>query len=176
MIITIIVAASQNGVIGRNNRLPWHLPADLKRFKQITVGHHIIMGRNTFESIGRPLPKRVNIVVTRQPDYQAHGCVVAHSLQEALEYARRAGETECFIIGGGDLIQAALVWADRILLTRVFHDFEGDTFLPQINEEDWELISEERHLPDAHNPYAYAFFEYRLAHAGAKSARPSKES
>ncbi|MCS6916960.1 MAG: dihydrofolate reductase [Chitinophagales bacterium] len=165
MRITIIVAAAQNGVIGRNNRLPWHLPADLKRFKQITLGHPIIMGRNTYESIGRPLPGRINLVVTRQQDYEAPGCIVVHSLQEALEYAQRSGATECFVIGGGDLIQAALVWADRILLTRIYHDFDGDTFLPQLNDDDWKLVSEEKHPPDAKNPYAYAFLEYKLTSA-----------
>lgn len=162
MTITIIVAASQNGVIGRNNQLPWHLPADLKRFKAITTGHHIIMGRNTYESLGRPLPNRVNIVVTRQQDYHAPGCVIVHSLADALQVARTAGETECFVIGGGDLIQAAMVWADRILLTRIFHDFEGDTFLPAINQEDWKLVHQERYMPDEKNRYPYAFLEYRL--------------
>ncbi len=170
MIISIVVAASQNDVIGRQKKLPWHLPADLKHFKRLTTGHHVIMGRNTYESIGRPLPNRVNIIVTRQRDYAAPGCRIAINLQEAFDMAKQAGETECFVIGGGDLIGQAIVWADRIYLTRIFHDFIGDTFLPQINPDDWKITKETHFPPDDKNPFPYAFIEYQIT----KSADPSE--
>src|ERR1044071_6793485 len=104
MIISILVAVSQNHVIGKDNKLPWHLPADLKYFKQTTIGHHIIMGRATYESIGRALPGRSNIVVTRQEDYEAAGCIVVSDIKKAFDYCRNQNETECFVIGGGDII------------------------------------------------------------------------
>jgi dihydrofolate reductase len=161
MTISIIVAVSQNNVIGKENKLPWHLPADLKYFRKITLGHHIIMGRTTFETIGRELPGRTNVIVTRQEYYAAEGCVVAGDLRSAIDYCRDQGETECFIIGGGDIIRQALVWADKIYMTRIFHQFEGDTFFPDLNEDDWKLLSEERHMPDEKNHYSFAFRVYQ---------------
>jgi len=163
MIISILVAVSQNRVIGKENKIPWHLPADLKYFKQLTMNHHIIMGRATYESIGRPLPGRTNVVITRQEDYSAQGCVIMSDIRAAFEYCRQRGETECFIIGGGDIIRQTLVWADKVYMTLVFHDFEGDTFLPELNSDDWKMMSEDRHLPDEKNHYAYAFRVYELA-------------
>lgn len=163
MIISFIVAVSQNHVIGKDNKMPWHLPADMQYFKRLTTGHHIIMGRGTYESLGRPLPGRTNIIVTRQQQYQAPGCVVVGDLKTAFDYAKEKNETEAFVIGGGDIFKQSLVWADRIYLTKVFHNFEGDTFFSELNADDWKMVSEERHLPDEKNRYAYAFQQYELA-------------
>ncbi|MFI5135388.1 MAG: dihydrofolate reductase [Chitinophagales bacterium] len=163
MIISILVAVSQNNVIGRENKIPWHLPADMKYFKQLTMNHHIIMGRATYESIGRPLPGRVNVVVTRQENYSAPDCVVVSDIRSAFDYCIQHGETECFVIGGGDIIRQSLVWADKVYMTAIFHDFEGDTFFPELNPDDWKLVSEERHLPDEKNHYAFAFRIYGLS-------------
>lgn len=157
MKISIIVAVSQNNVIGINNKLPWHLPADMKYFKNITTGHPVIMGRTTFESLGKALPHRKNIVITRQENYEAPECTVVNNLKSAFEVAEKENNAECFVIGGADIIRQAIVWADKIYLTRISHEFDGDTFLPPLNEDDWYMVSEERHLPDEKNRYAYAF-------------------
>jgi len=133
VIISIIAAIASNGVIGRNGGLPWHLPADLRRFREITAGHAVIMGRKTFESIGRPLPDRVNIVVSRQAGYGAAGIVVAGSLQAALALA--TGEDEVFICGGGEIYQQALPLADRIYLTVLDQPFDGAVFFPEIPQD-----------------------------------------
>ncbi|RZA04168.1 MAG: dihydrofolate reductase [Proteobacteria bacterium] len=134
--LSMIVAMSDNRVIGIENRLPWNIPEDLKRFKKITSGHPIVMGRKTFESIGRPLPNRTNIVVTRNKDYRAEGVAVCGSLGEALEWAARAaGSEEIFVIGGGELFKEALPKADRIYLTEVKWPYEGDAFFPEFDEE-----------------------------------------
>ncbi|MCY7410643.1 MAG: dihydrofolate reductase [Chitinophagales bacterium] len=162
MKISIIVAVSQNNVIGINNKLPWHLPADMKYFKQVTMGHAVIMGRATYESLGKALPGRSNIVVTRQENYPAEDCVVVNNLKSAFEEAVKTEDTECFVIGGADIIQQALVWTDKIYMTRIFHNYEGDTFLKPLNEDDWKLTSEERHLPDEKNRVAYAFQIFEL--------------
>jgi dihydrofolate reductase len=162
MTISIVVAVSQNNVIGQDNKLPWHLPADFKYFKRLTMGHPVIMGRSTYESIGKALPGRTNIIITRQEDYQAEGCVVVGDLNSAFEIAKQADTEECFIIGGGDIIRQSLIWADKLYVTRIFHNFEGDTFFPQLNQDDWQMIHEERHLPDEKNHYAYAFQVYEL--------------
>jgi len=140
-VISILVAASRNGVIGANNKLPWHLPADLKRFKQLTMGHPILLGRKTFESIGKPLPGRTNIVITRQKNFQACGTTVVHSLEEALLLCEN--EKEAFVIGGSEIYKQALPVADRIYLTRVNQDFEGDTTLFEIDPKIWKEISRE---------------------------------
>jgi dihydrofolate reductase len=127
--------------IGIDGRLPWHLSTDLKRFKALTMGHYLIMGRKTYESIGRPLPGRKMVIITRSPDYQAEGCLVAHSLREALDIARRAGETEAFVIGGGQIFAQALPLADRIYLTRVHTISEADVFFPEFDIENWSIQS-----------------------------------
>jgi dihydrofolate reductase len=133
--LSMIVAMSDNRVIGIENRLPWHIPEDLKRFKKITSGHPIVMGRKTFESIGRPLPGRTNIVVTRNKDYRAEGVFACFSLKEALEFAGRApGAEEIFVIGGGELFREALPMADRIYLTEVKWPYEGDAYFPTFDE------------------------------------------
>ncbi len=137
MIISLIVAVDENGGIGKNNRLPWHLPSDLKRFKKLTMGHHLIMGRKTFETIGRALPGRATIILTRQEKFQAQGCAVVHSLSEALHLAQDDHETEVFVIGGGEIFHQAFGLAERIYLTRVHGDFNADVFFPEIEPEEW---------------------------------------
>ncbi|MEP7127833.1 MAG: dihydrofolate reductase [Chitinophagales bacterium] len=157
MIISLIVAAAENNVIGMEGKLPWHLPADMKYFKQTTAGHVVIMGRGTYDSLGKPLPGRTNIVITRQQNYNALGCVVVGNLKAAIDHAVEKGEQEAFIIGGGDIFIQSVLWADRIYLTRIFHSFEGDTFFPTLNEEDWKMVHEQRHQADEKNRYAFAF-------------------
>ncbi|MGW8250106.1 MAG: dihydrofolate reductase [Anaerolineales bacterium] len=139
MIVSIIAAVDERGGIGVQGGLPWHLSSDLKRFKKLTMGHHLIMGRKTYQSIGRPLPGRRMIVVTRNPDYSAQGCRIAHSLDEALEYSRLNGESEVFIIGGGEIFRQALQSADRIYLTRVHAVTEADTFFPDLDQDGWRV-------------------------------------
>ncbi len=158
MTLSAIVATDRNGVIGKDNDIPWHLPADLKYFKRRTLNHHIIMGRKTFESIGRSLPKRTNIVITRNPFFIVSNCLVAGSLQEAIQLARDNGETEAFIIGGGTLYEQSLGRIDRLYLTEVDTEVEGgEAFFPQIDENDWALLSSEAHPADDKNPHAYTF-------------------
>ena len=142
MRISIIVAMDANGVIGRDNALPWRLPEDLRRFKQITMGHPLVMGRRTYESIGRPLPGRKNIVITRRSDFHPEGVVVAHSLDEALALAEHE---EVFIAGGGDIYRQALPLAHRMYVTAVEGTHEGDTFFPPFNSADWEMTADEPH-------------------------------
>jgi dihydrofolate reductase len=132
---------AKNRVIGANGRLPWHLSSDLKRFKALTMGHHIIMGRKTFESIGRLLPGRTTIVITRNPDWKFEGAVAADSLQRALDHA--SGDSEIFVIGGQEVFREALNLADRILLTEIDRDFAGDTHFPQVDSREWTEVSRE---------------------------------
>lgn len=156
MRISIIVAMAQNRVIGKDNKLPWYLPADLRHFKNITMGHPIIMGRKTHESIGKALPGRRNIVVTRRPDYRAaKGCVTAHSLQQAITLS--AGAEEVFVIGGASLYREALPFAQRIYLTEVHAEVPGDTYFPAIDMAAWKEISRERFPADKKNVYSYSF-------------------
>lgn len=136
--ISLIVAMSENRVIGVENRLPWNIPEDLKRFKKITRGHPIVMGRKTFESIGRVLPERTNIVITRDRAYRVEGAAVCHSLDEALDWARRSpGADEIFVIGGSEIFRLALPLASRLYLTEVRWPFEGDAFFPSFDEEEY---------------------------------------
>lgn len=153
-VLSLIVAMDRNRVIGRNNQLPWHLPADLKHFKTLTMGHTMIMGRKTFDSIGRPLPGRVSIVITRNRAYAPADVVVVYSLDEALAAAPH--DDEVFIIGGADVFREALPIAHRLYLTVIDHDFDGDTFLPEIGS-GWREVSREDHEPDAKNLYRYSF-------------------
>ena len=157
MIISAIVATAKNHVIGKDNQIPWYLPADLSYFKKTTLGHHLIMGRNSFRSIGRPLPKRINIVVTRDPFFAADGVLVAHSVEEALGMAYDGGEEEVFIIGGGEIYRETADLWDRVYLTEVDAEVDGDVFFPALNPEEWTEISRESHLPDAKNEWAYVF-------------------
>ncbi len=160
MSLSLIVAIANNRVIGNNNQLPWHLPADLKYFKSITIGHPIIMGRKTFESIGggKPLPGRTSIIITHQLGYKAEGCTVVHSLQEAINCSKH--DAEAFIIGGAEIFKQGLELADKLYLTKIHHDFNGDTFFPSINLNQWKLISCKEYDTDEKNKYPYSFLVY----------------
>lgn len=144
MKLSFVVAMSQNRVIGREGKLPWHLPEDLKYFKALTSGHPIVMGRKTYESIGRPLPNRRNIVITRQKDFQAPGIEIYHSVEEALTDLH--GESEVFLIGGGELFNLTLPRADRLYLTLIEKDIPGDVYFPEFSPENFQEISREDHL------------------------------
>ena len=158
-VLSLIAAVSDNGVIGLDNDLPWHLPADLKRFKSLTTGHHMIMGRRTWDSIGRrPLPGRPTIVVTRDRSYLAEPAQVAHSISQALDLV--GDDDEVFIAGGEAIYRLALPVADRIHLTRIHADFDGDTRFPDIEEAEWQVVLEEQHEQDEKNRYAYTFLVY----------------
>jgi len=152
--ISIIVAVAENNVIGKDNNLIWHLPKDLKHFKETTTGHFIIMGRKTFESNGRPLPNRTNVIITKDKNYQAEGCVILHSLEDAINIAKN--DSEVFIIGGGEIYKQAMPIADRIYLTKVHHLFDGDTFFPEINMKDWTEVSRKDFESDEKNKYAFS--------------------
>lgn len=165
MITSLIVAVAENNVIGKDNDLIWRLPKDLKYFKEKTLGHHIITGRKNYESIPekyRPLPDRTNIVLTRQEAYAPKDCITLHSLQDALNYAKKNNETEVFIIGGGQIYKEAIDndLADRLYVTHVHQSFEGDTFFPTIDESKWKVVSKEKTLPDEKNSYPFTFVVY----------------
>lgn len=153
--ISLVVAASQNGVIGRDGAMPWHLPADLKHFKSTTIGKPIIMGRRTFEAIGRALPERRNIVVSRRGDIKAEHIDIAHSFEDAL--ALGAYAQEVMVIGGGELYHAALPLAGRVYLTRIHADIEGDTFFPDLSPDEWREVTREKREPDDKNVHALSF-------------------
>jgi dihydrofolate reductase len=157
MIISIVVAADEKNGIGLNNKLPWRLSSDLKYFKQITTGHHIIMGRNTFESIGKALPDRTNIVLSSQTEFKPKDVIVCSGIQDALNHAHNAGERECMIIGGAALYRQMITFTDRIYLTRVHAICKCDVFFPEINPEEWKCISTEIHKADDKNEYDYSF-------------------
>jgi dihydrofolate reductase len=165
--LAIIVAAAQNGVIGRNNALPWHLSEDLKYFKRMTMGKPIVMGRKTFESIGRPLPGRTNIVITRNETYSAEGVKVVAALEDALALAENIalidGVDEAVVIGGAEIYATAIPVASRLYLTEVHADVEGDAFLPDIDWSQWREISRERHVAREPNPFDYSFVVYERA-------------
>ncbi len=156
--ISIIVAMARNRVIGARNAIPWHLPGELKMFKAITMGHHIIMGRNTWESIGRLLPGRTTVIVTRQRDFRVAGAIIADSLDAAL--AACGADDEVFIIGGAQLYAAALPIADRIYLTQVDAEVAGDTLMPQFDLSQWRVCSAQSFSADDKNPYAYRLTVY----------------
>jgi dihydrofolate reductase len=163
MTVSLVVAASKNNVIGRDGELPWHLPEDLRHFRRITTGKPVIMGRKTFESIGRPLPDRHNIVMTRDPDYAAEGCDVVDSVAEALDVAGDADEV--MVIGGGQVYRDFLPRADRIYMTRVQAEVQGDTRFPRIEGNAWRLVSAEHHAADEKHEFAFEMmvFERRPA-------------
>jgi dihydrofolate reductase len=146
------------GAIGKNSKLPWHLSTDLKRFKRLTMGHSIIMGRKTFESIGKPLPGRTNIIVTRQEDYGKRELIITNSLESALDIARKTGEYEVFIIGGGEIFKHSIAYIDKIYLTLVLTQIaDADTFFPEIDWTQFRLVEMSHHLKDAHNDFATRF-------------------
>lgn len=160
MKVSQIVAISTNRAIGKDNDLVCHLPADMKFFRQTTTGHHIIMGRKNYESIGRPLPKRTNVIISRNPSYKAQGCITVSSIEEALDLAKKNGEDEAFIIGGGQIYKQSLNLTDTIYLTQVHTKLDGDTFYPDLEETEWEKISEEYHSKDEKNLYDYSFQKF----------------
>lgn len=157
--LTMIVAASENNVIGVDGDLPWRLSSDLKRFKKLTMGHHIIMGRKTFDSIGRLLPGRTTVIVTRQTDFEFEGAKIAHSIEGAIE---ACGDDETpFVTGGAEIYRLAMPQIQEIQLTRVHVEIEGDTFLPEIDWAQWKLVETERHGADEKNQAEYSFEVYR---------------
>jgi dihydrofolate reductase len=157
--VSLILALSENRVIGKDNQLPWHLPDDFAYFKRTTLGHPIIMGRKSFKSLGKPLPKRTNIVVTRQEDYRPKGCVVVHSVEEALQVAK-AEDEEVYVIGGAEIVKKAFPLVDTMLLTEVHAEVEGDTYFPEYNKSEWEEKSREYHPTDERHQYAFSFVRY----------------
>ena len=159
MIISLIVAAAKNQAIGKDNRMIWHLSNDMKRFRRLTTGHHILMGRKTYASLGKPLKNRTNLVVTRNAEYSSEGFEVFTSLEAAIEYAKANGEEELFVIGGGEIYKALMPIANRIYLTKVLAEPDADAFFPEINEEDWMVTFEEAHLADEKNDHAFIFID-----------------
>lgn len=157
MIVSAIVAVAKNNVIGKNNNIPWYLPDDLKYFKAKTLNHHVIMGRKSYESIGHPLPKRTNIIVTRNPFFIASNCLVVHTVEEGLDIAQENGEEEVFILGGAEIYKLSLPYLDRIYLTQIDLEIEGDTFFPQLNMDEWELVSEDPRRASGNNEYDHNF-------------------
>ena len=166
MRLSIIAALASNNVIGRNNRIPWRLSTDLKRLKAITMGHHVIMGRKTFESIGKPLPGRVNVVITRQTNFAPAGVTVVHSFEDAVQLAANARDEEAFVAGGTEIYAQALHRADRMYLTRVHAEVEGDTFFPEFDDvSEWRLTDAEHFDADQKNEYPFSFLTYDRAGA-----------
>lgn len=157
--ITLIAAAAENNALGKNNELVWHLPDDFKRFKQLTSGHFIIMGRKTFESFPKPLPNRTHIIITRQKNYankvDNSCCIVVESMEEAIAKTNSAEEN--YVIGGGEIYNLALPFADKIELTRVHGNFDADAFFPEINSSEWNLVNEEFHPKDEKHNFAFTF-------------------
>ena len=171
--LSALVAMARNRVIGRDNTLPWRLPSDLKRFKVLTMGHPIIMGRKTFESIGRPLPGRICIIVTRQPGYAVKDAVVVNSITEALEACSKEApepspmdketkDKENFIIGGAEIFRQALPMCDRLYITEIQRDFEGDTLFPEFNHDEWMEVSREEHMDDNGLEYHFVVLDRKI--------------
>lgn len=155
MTISIIAAMAKNQVIGKDGKLPWKLGPDMKRFRELTIGKPVIMGRKTFESIGKPLAGRVNIILTNRRDYQAADCIVTHSLEDALRAAGTA--SEIMVIGGAEVYNLFLPLAGRMYLTYIHHEFEGDAFFPAFDPAEWQEITRQDFRSDAQNPYSYSF-------------------
>jgi dihydrofolate reductase len=159
MKLSLIVAVAENGVIGHNNQLIWHLPNDLKQFKRLTTGHCIIMGRKTFESIGKPLPNRTSIIISRNTDFQVEGCITVSSLENAISAAKKIENEEAFIIGGAEIYRLALPIIDKIYLTEVHHAYEGDTLFPEIDKIIWKETHREDFEIDEKHSVKYSFVE-----------------
>ena len=156
--IVMIAAVAENNALGKDNELVWHLPNDFKRFKELTSGHYIIMGRKTFESFPKPLPNRTHVIITRQKKYASENCIVVDSLQKAIAICPKDEET--FVIGGGEIYTQSIEIADKLDITRVHHTFEADTFFPEIDAKKWTLISEEFHPKDEKHLYDFTFLTY----------------
>ena len=157
-IISLVAAATENNVIGRGNAMPWHLPADLQYFKRLTLDHFILMGRRTFEAIGKPLPRRTTVIITKNKDFSYTGCYTAESLEAAVALAQ--DEEEVFVAGGGSIYRQALPLAGRIYLTRIHTQLDGDTFFPAIDPARWALVHSDFCRADAKNPYDLSFLRY----------------
>ena len=157
-IVTVIAAIAKNNALGKDNELIWHLPADLKRFKKTTTGHHIIMGRNTYESIGKPLPNRTTVIITKNTNYKVDGCIIVHSLDEALEISKQ-DETP-FIIGGAQIYKQAISIVDKLDITEVHHSFDADVFFPKIDLTIWKEKNRTLFKADEKNKYDYSFVSY----------------
>ena len=155
----MIVAIDKNRGIGKDNGLLWHIPDELKRFREITTGHPIIMGRKTYESIGRPLPGRINVILTRDQTYTAGGCVIMHSVEEVLEKYGNSKE-ELFIIGGGEIFEELFPFSDRLYITLLDEEFKGDTYFPEFDANQWEVVSDIKGLVDRENHYAHTYYIY----------------
>lgn len=153
--IIMIAAAAENNALGKENDLVWHLPDDFKRFKSLTSGHPIIMGRKTFESFPKPLPNRLHLIITRQEDYKVEGCLVVNSIKKALNLIE--DNQDAFIIGGGQIYKHALPYTDKIELTRVHGNFEADTYFPELDQNDWKLIFEEYHSKDEKHQFDFTY-------------------
>ena len=160
MIISAIYGVSDNGVIGKGNVIPWHLSADLKYFKKITMGHPVIMGRKSYLSIGKPLPGRTNIILTRNENFKADGCIVVHTIESALDFAQKNKAQEVFIIGGGEIYRQSMPYWDKIYITEIEVEVEGDVFAPKVDWKKWQLVSAEYHTMDKKNPMNYTFKVY----------------
>jgi dihydrofolate reductase len=160
MNLSIIVAMDKNNLIGNNNKMPWYLPSDLNYFKLKTLNHPVVMGRKTFESIGRPLPDRRNIILTRNKTYAQQGCEVIHSKEELLNQFKDSSE-EVFICGGAEIYKQFLPYSNKLYITRIEEEFEGDTYFPSINLELWEKVSSQQGVKDKQNPYDYSFNLYK---------------
>lgn len=157
--LTIIVAAGENDAIGKDNKLIWHLSDDLKRFKALTSGHNIIMGRKTFESFPKPLPNRTHVVISRQKDYQApEGVIIVNSLENAINATRQ--DNQSFVIGGGEIYKQAILLADKIEMTRVHESFDADTFFPKIDSTIWKEVSNTFHNKDENHEHSFSFITY----------------
>lgn len=156
--ITIIAAAAENNALGKDNDLVWHLPDDFKRFKRLTSGHHIIMGRKTFESFPKLLPDRTHVIITRKDDYNPEGTIVVNSLEEAVKVSKL--DEQPFIIGGGEIYEMGMDTADRIELTRVHGEFDADTFFPEIDESEWKLVKEQFHEKDDRHDHSFTYLTY----------------
>jgi dihydrofolate reductase len=166
MKLSLMAALSTSNVIGRNNDVPWRLSTDLKRLKAMTMGHHVIMGRKTYESVGKPLPGRTNVVITRQEGYAPEGVTVVHSLEDAVRVAAQAGESEAFILGGAEIYAQAMHRADRMYLTRVHAEVEGDTWFPEFDDvSEWRLTDAEHFDADDKNEHPFSFLTYERAGA-----------
>jgi len=159
--ISLIVAMARNRVIGANNKIPWHLPNELRLFKSLTMGHHIVMGRRTYESIDRLLPGRTTVIVTRQRDYGVPGAIVAHSIEDALDACK--GDSEIFVIGGADLFRETLPMADRLHLTVVDAEPDGDTFMPEVDMSAWRETATQSFQPDERHAHGYRYTVYDRA-------------
>ncbi len=157
--VTIIAAVAKNNALGKDNQLIWHLPADLKRFKQVTSGHYVIMGRKTFESLGKPLPNRTNIIISRNKNYTAKDCIVVNSLTAALEEANK--DDNPFILGGAQIFIEAMDVTDVLDITLIDHEFEADVYFPEIDKNKWKETSRKDFLADSKNKYDYSFISYK---------------